>query len=406
MRTALAGLASIISTLLVARWTVRSVKRYIQQLPHEKTQHVEPPPERGRGDAEARRDGKASPRRQIYNYVATATFIVAAVISAIFGAARYSTAVSYAHVPTPPDPKASLVVFFDRPNQDVTIIYRVLRSGRFFIYAQRSSSAGAAGEFLAINSSSVGHMGLAADPQQGTHEKIQALYSLQGTRLAVLKMENNTPGLWSDAADIFPPSRFSITGYDDSRAVQTATGAVVPAGSDFSNDYGVSGQFPPIVTTAPAAEAGQLPVLIAPRQAQETSVQFEGYQSRPIGSIEVAGQRWYPAAQATIHTIVDYTPTPADLIPGEITQPGTVLNVPLPVRYSIARAIPETTDNSELAWSQVGASQVQWLINNQDALQASSLDLFFAGILFGAAFGFVAVGLERIISLIFRGSSE
>lgn len=224
--------------------------------------------------------------------------------------------------------------------------------------------------------------------------------------MAVLKTENNTPGLWSEAADIFPPSRFSITGYDDSRAVQTATGAVVPAGSDFSNDYGVSGQFPPIVTTAPAAEAGQLPLLITPRQAQETNVQFQGYQSRLIGSIELAGQRWYPAAQATIHTIVDYTPTPADLIPGEITQPGTVLNVPLPVRYSIARAIPETTDNSELAWSQVGTSQVQWLINNQDALQVSSLDLFFAGILFGAAFGFIAVGLERIISLIFRTGSE
>jgi hypothetical protein len=406
MLKALAGLASIISMLLVARWIVGSVKRCVQQPVQENAQPVEPPPERGRENAEARRDGTASPRRRpIYNYVATATFIVAAVASAIFGVARYSTAVSYAHVPTPPDPQASLVVFFDKPNQDVTIIYRVLRSGRFFIYAQSASSGGADG-FLAINSSSVGHMSRAGDPQLGTHQKIQALYSPRGTRLAVLKTESNIPGLWSDAADISPPSRFSITGYDDSREVQTATGAVVPTGSDFSNDNGVSGQFPPIVTTAPAAEAGQLPVLIAPRQAQETSVQIEGYQSRPIGRIVVGGERWYPAARATVHTIVDYTPTPAGLIPGEITQPGTALNVPLPVRYSIARAIPETTDNSELAWSQTGTSQVQWLINNQDALQESSLDLFFAGILFGAAFGFIAVGLERIISLIFRENPE
>ena len=94
MRTALAGLASIIGALLVARWTVRSVKRCIQQLAQEKAQPAEPPPERDREDRKAGREGKASPRRrQIYNYVATATFIVAAIISAVFGAARYSTAV-------------------------------------------------------------------------------------------------------------------------------------------------------------------------------------------------------------------------------------------------------------------------------------------------------------------------
>ena len=407
MRTALAGLASIISTLLVAGWIVRSVKRYIQQLAKERAQPVEPPPGRSREDAEARRDGKGRPkRRKIYNYVATATFIMAAVISAIFGVERYSTAVSYAHVPTPPDPRASLVIFFDKPNQDVTIIYRVFRSGRFFIYAQSASPRDTTGGFIAINSSSVGHMSIAADPQQGTHQKIQVLYSPQGARIAALKAEDNVYGLWSEAADISPPSRFFITGYDDSRSVQTATGVIVPTGSDFSDDYGVSGQFPPIVRAEPAAEAGQLPVLIAPRQAQEANVQFRGYQSRPIDSIKVAGKRWYPAARATIHTIVDYDPTPANVIPGEITQPGTALNVPLPIRYSIARAIPEIIDNSELAWSQTGTSQVQWLINNQDALQASSLDLFFAGILFGAAFGFIAVGLERIISLIFKESSE
>ena len=408
MQSALARLASIISTLLVARWIVRSVKRYTQQLAKEQAQPVEPPPGRSREDAEAaRREGKGRPkRRKIYNYVATATFMLAAVISAVFGVARYSTAVSYAHVPTPPDPRASLVAFFDKPNQDVTIIYRVLRSGRFFIYTQSASPRDRTGGFLVINSSSVGHMSIAADPQQGTHEKIQVLYSPQGTRVAALKAENNQSGLWSETADISPPSRFFITGYDDSHPVQTASGVIVPAGSDVSDDYGVSGQFPPIIRAAPAAEAGQLPVLIAPRQAQEANVQFRGYQSRPIGSIEVAGKRWYPAARATIHTIVDYSPTRANVIPGEITQPGTALNVPLPVRYSIARAIPETIDNSELAWSQTGTSQVQWLINNQNALQASSLDLFFAGILFGAAFGFIAVGLERIISLIFRESSE
>jgi len=70
----------------------------------------------------------------------------------------------------------------------------------------------------------------------------------------------------------------------------------------------------------------------------------------------------------------------------------------LPLRYQIARASPSTARGDELSWVASQELRPSWLLVDQDLRDSASSDALIAGVLLGAAAGFVAPLLEKIVS--------
>lgn len=70
----------------------------------------------------------------------------------------------------------------------------------------------------------------------------------------------------------------------------------------------------------------------------------------------------------------------------------------LPLRYGgISRANPTTSSGDELAWVGEGRLHASWLLTDQVVRDSASNDGLFAGIFFGAAAGFLAPTIEKVV---------
>jgi hypothetical protein len=176
----------------------------------------------------------------------------------------------------------------------------------------------------------------------------------------------------SCSSSLCPPAT-SLAGFL-SRRIDSSSGQIITGELPLINAWGYA--------RLQASRAGSG---AAAMDLRLTSVQF----SEPVGGAGItrAQSRWYVPAKAIVDISVEYDKH------GMLT---------LPSRYRIDSAAPPTDDSEDLHWRINDLTQVSWTLTDLEGQRAVGNDLFYAGILLGAAFGFLGAAIERS----FRGDRQ
>jgi hypothetical protein len=185
---------------------------------------------------------------------------------------------------------------------------------------------------------------------------------------------------------------FDIWGMDYGGYTSSAAGFVGASNSSGATQSPVTGQLAePIDSSSGSVITGDLPPIEAWGYATAngsdidsqfmhvhrfTSVEF----SEPVGPTGMTQTGWYVPQKAVVDISVIYDPSG---------------NSTLPSKYLIDSAEPPTDNSAELYWTLTGAAPISWTLANLGGQRAATNDLFIAGILLGAAFGFLGAAIEH-----------
>ena len=350
-----------------------------------------------RVDAAANMASKKT-RSRLPGYLVAMVLVTVTLSTAAVGYGQYRLSRGISAIATAPGTDdGGILLLFGHPHETIRVTYYVSRTGRFSITAE--SKRDSRSDFLAIYSAQSGYL-RATRGRHSANSRIQSVLDIKGKSLATLASVDGDPPILRPPPPHEIMAVYSFPTYDPELAiVDSGIGTVAQRGSASSGDDVVYGQFPPVVSTAPASEAGSLPLVVTPGDIRETSSVWHGYVSRPIGGVTVEGRIWYPPEEATVETIVDYN-HPEDDGAIHFARASTGGDGwPLPAPYQLERTYPTTVDDSQLRWVQERMSRVNWLVRDQDATEAGTYHLFLAGLLLGASFGFLASAMERLADL-------
>ncbi|MFI5898431.1 hypothetical protein ACIA5D_51025 [Actinoplanes sp. NPDC051513] len=236
--------------------------------------------------------------------------------------------------------------------------------------SDENGESGNEGEIERVLSPSGKVLAIAQDPTGSRSGSHRDLFVPQGQ-----------PGPNSD----FNPTSAGIAAYASwAKVKNVGEGDVLPRGAyPWGKTPTLSGKFPQLVSASASAEAGAVPAIALP---DSTSIGYRNHQSASIGAVQIRGKRWYPARVVSITADV------------ELEQKS----IGVGSRWQVISASPQTGQSPGLNWiSSDRYFEAEWLIGDRSAQNAANNSLFFAGILFGAAFGFGAAGFERLMASVF-----
>ena len=180
-------------------------------------------------------------------------------------------------------------------------------------------------------------------------------------------------GYTSSAGALVGPSNIS---YGGRTAPSPAEGQLTES-LDSSSGSVITGNLPPIEAWGYATENGSGVGSQVMHLRRFTSVKF----NESIGPTGMKPQTtWYVPQKAVVDINVIYDPSGMSALPS---------------RYRIDSANPPTGNSAELYWTLNDAASISWTLADLEGQRAATNDLFIAGILLGATFGFLGAAIEH-----------
>ncbi len=320
--------------------------------------------------------------------------VVLAFLTGLGGYSAYHKATTQLPAPLPQEDGAILILL-RAPDISAHITLTMNTAGDFSI---RLDSSKGAGRFLAVFSGETltdpePYRGFAADSR---------FESLALPRHG--KQKYYRYGTFSTWCVTHPAQRcgrsgsiYTINGYDPTadEALQIESGIFKPKNSGPSpirDD--IEGKFrKQFVRSEGSTVVGRTPALAIQGLAHYSH--FRTSIDLPFSSVQLSGDlsgalpgAWYPPKKATVSVEVtsdDLSGNPSPTIP---------------IGYRLDSSSPSTASSGELRWTLGDLESATWTITDLRKEREQSQLLFIAGILLGAAAGFFASAIERILSFL------